>query len=49
MRVMMLVGTLILLAGCAQEQSNATSQSLLTSNDIYQEVQDIADQFLMRN
>ena len=46
MRVMMLIGTLILLAGCAQEQSNATSQSLLTSNDIYQEVQDIADQFL---
>ena len=46
MRLMTLVSALILLAGCAKEQSNATSQSLLTSDDIYQEVQDIADQFL---
>ncbi len=46
MRLMTLVSALILLAGCAKGQSNATSQSLLTSDDIYQEVQDIADQFL---
>ena len=45
MKTMIFIAALTLLASCNQNQRNTTASSLVTSDEIYQEVQDIADQF----
>ena len=45
MKTMIFIAALTLLASCNQNQRNTTASSLVTSDEIYHEVQDIADQF----
>ena len=45
MKTMIFIVALTLLASCNQNQRNTTASSLAASDEIYQEVQDIADQF----
>ena len=45
MKTMIFIAALTLLASCNQNQRNTTASSLAASDEIYQEVRDIADQF----